>query len=249
MLLWMSLSRISACYVDSLVPPMATLGNFRVLFVEEGILRYFRNTFVVAGSTALLLPLLVFPGAVALDGAGRKITLAFLGFIQVIGIAGGMHTLIPLYGVFRAFGLIDTYVPLVIIYLYHAVPFALFVLTAYFESLPPAFRDLARMEGMGSMAYGFRILLPLSLPTLSTALMTAFIAGWNGFQAPLLFLNDERLYTISLKLFGYVGSIGSGSPLWNLFAAASVINALFIGVLLIRFRRPMETAPVSDFDD
>ncbi|MCK5202012.1 MAG: sugar ABC transporter permease, partial [Spirochaetales bacterium] len=54
MLVWMSLSRVSACYMDSLLPPMPTLDNFRIIFQEEGILRYFLNTFLVAGITAIL---------------------------------------------------------------------------------------------------------------------------------------------------------------------------------------------------
>ena len=249
MLLWMSLSRISACYIDTFVPPEMTTENYRRIIIDEGILGYFGNTFLVAGITAALLPLLIFPAAVLLNRAGRKKTLAFLGFIQIVGISGGMHTLIPLYGIFRGLGLVNTYFPLILIYLYHSIPFSLFILTAFLENLPSSFRDLARLEGMGNLAYGFRILLPLSLPPLLTALMSAFIAAWNGFQAPLLFLNDEKLYTISLKLFGYVGSIGSGSPVWNLFAAASVLNTLFIGFIFIRFKKPMGYSPVSDFDE
>jgi multiple sugar transport system permease protein len=249
MLLWMSLSRVSACYVDSLLPPYPTLSNFRTIFVEEGITRYFANTFFVAGITAILLPLIIFPGAVYLNRRGRKRTLAFLAFVQIIGIAGGMHSLIPLYQIFRSLGLINTYIPLILIYLNHSIPLALFVLTAYLETLPASFRDLARLEGMGDLAYGFRILLPLSLPPIFTVIMTAFIAGWNGFQAPLLFLNDEELYTISLKLYSYVGNLGSGSPVWNLFAAASVVNTLFIGFLFIRFKNPMGHTAASDVEE
>ncbi len=249
MLLWMSLSKISACYMDTLLPARPTLDNYKIIFQDEGILKYFFNTLLVAGTTALLLPLIIFPAAVQLNKAGRKRTLLFLGFIQIIGIAGGMHSLIPLYRIFRSLGLINTYIPLILIYLYHSIPFALFILTAYMETLPASFRDLARLEGMSSLSYAFRILLPLSMPPLITAVMTAFISGWNGFQAPLLFLNDEKLYTISLKLYSYVGNLGSGSPIWNLFAAASVINTLFIGILFIRFKNPMGYSPVSENTD
>ncbi|QEN08944.1 ABC transporter permease subunit [Oceanispirochaeta crateris] len=246
MLLWMSFSRISSCFIDSFVPPLSTTENFRIIFAEEGILRYFINTFVVAGITAGLLPFLVFPGAVYLNKAGSKTTLTFLAFIQIVGIAGGMHSLIPLYRIFRAFSLIDNYLPLILIYLYHSIPMALFVLTAYLKTIPTSFRDLAKLEGMGEHAYAFRILLPLSLPPLLTVVMIAFVSGWNGFQAPLLFLNSEEKYTISLKLFSYVGNLASGSPVWNLFAAASVANTLFIGTLFMRFRSPMTTSPLSE---
>lgn len=249
MLLWMSLSRISACYIDSLFPAFPTLNNFYRIFAEEGILRYFLNTFFVAGITAIILPLLIFPAAVQLDKAGTGRTIAFLGFIQIIGIAGGMHSLIPLYRIFRGLAMINTYFPLILIYLYHGIPFSLFILTAYLKTFPSSFRDLAKLEGMSEISYGFRILLPLSVPPLITAVMMVFISGWNGFQAPLLFLNDEELYTISLKLFGYVGKLGTGRSVWNLFAAASVVNTLFIGGLFFRFKNMMAYSPVSETED
>jgi len=246
MLAWMSFSRISACYIDSLLPTMPTINNFLYIFKEDNILQYFLNTLLISGLTAIILPLLVFPGAVWLNKAGKRNTLIFLGFIQILGIAGGMHSLIPLYRIFQSLGMINTYFPLILIYLYHAIPFSLFILTAYLETLPSSYRELAKIEGVPPLTYTFRILLPLSVPPIVTAIMVAFISGWNGFQAPLLFLNDERLYTISLKLYSYVGNLGSGSPVWNLFAAASVVNTIFIGIIFLRFKDPISSSPISD---
>ena len=246
MLVWMSFSRISACYIDSLLPAMPTINNFLFIFKEDNILQYFFNTFLISGTTAIILPLLVFPGAVWLNRVGKKKTLAFLGFIQILGIAGGMHSLIPLYRIFQSMGMINTYIPLILIYLYHAMPFSLFILTAYLETIPPSYRELAIVEGIPPITYTFKILLPLSVPPIVTAIMAAFIGGWNGFQAPLLFLNDENLYTISLKLYSYVGNLGSGSPVWNYFAAASVVNTIFIGLLFLRFKDPMGSSPISE---
>lgn len=248
MLLWMSLSGVSACYMDSIIPTHGGLNNFLVIFRDEGIMKYFLNTLTVAGITAIFVPLLIFPGAVYLNKSGGKKTITILGIIQVIGLAGGMHSLIPLYRLFRTVGLINTYTPLIFINIYHAIPFSLFILTAYLKTLPRAFRDLTLIEGMSELSYSFKILLPLSLPTVITAVMAAFISAWNGFQAPLLFLNDERLYTLSLKLYSYVGNLGSSRPIWNLFAAVSVVNTLLIGLIFVRFRKHMSYSPVSEIE-
>ena len=249
MLIWMSLSRISACYIGGILPGSPTLSNFRLLFTEEKLGRVFLNTFTVATAAALLVIPVVFPAAVFLDGRSRKSVLLFVGGIQILGIAGGMHTLIPLYSVIRRLGLLDSWIPLILIYVYHSIPFSLFVLTAYLDSIPSSFRDLARLEGAGALTYGCRILLPLSLPQILTIVMLTFVSGWNGFQAPLLFLNREELYTISLRLFAYVGSIGSGAPLWNLFAAASVVNSLVVGGIFLRFRTPMTNSPIREYSE
>jgi multiple sugar transport system permease protein len=102
------------------------------------------------------------------------------------------------------------------------------------------------LEGVKPSAYTWKILVPLSLPPLITASMVAFLGAWNGFTAPLLFINSERLYPVSLRLFSWVGSLGSGAPLWNLFAAASLVNTAIIALLFIRFKNPMKTTPLGD---
>jgi multiple sugar transport system permease protein len=249
LLVWMSLSRVSAVYMTGLLPAMPSMSNFIRLFSEEGILRNFANTLLIAGISAGLLPLIAFPTAVWLHRRGSKWTLGVLAVIQILEMAGGMHSLIPLYRIFLFFRLIDSFIPLILIYIYQALPFTLFVLTAYLNSTPKAYRDIAELEGMPMLSFGFRILFPLSLPAILTTVMAAFIGAWNGFLPALLFLNDEGLYPISLRLFGYVGSIASGTPVWNLFAAASTVNLLLIGFLLIRFRNPMVAGQSDDFPD
>ena len=246
MLFWMSLSNISSCYIDNFMPKLITGNNFIHIFKDDQILRYFLNTLFISTITALLLPFIIFPGAVWLNNIGKKRSLFFLGLIQALGVTGGMHSLIPLYKIFLTLGMINTYIPLVLIYLYHALPFSLFILTAYMENFPSSFKDLARIEGMPPFIYTFRILLPLSLPPLFTTIMIAFTGSWNGFQAPLLFLNDEKIYTISLKLYSYIGNLGSGTPSWNYFAAASVVNTIIIGSLFIKFKKPGSTTAISE---
>jgi len=249
LLVWMSLSRVSAVYVDTVLPPFPTGGNFIRAFRDEGVLRNFANTAIIAIATAFFVPIVVFPAAVRLHHRGRRRVVLALAIVQVLEMAGGMHSLIPLYRIFIALRLVDTFVPLILIYLYHALPFSLFVLTAYLGTVPPSLRDIATIEGMSLPAYTFRVLLPLSLPAIGTAVMAAFIGAWNGFLPALLFLNREELYPISMKLHEWVGSLASGTPVWNLFAATSVVNMALVGFLLLRFKNPMRISPLMDLPE
>lgn len=247
--LWLAFSDLSAVYVDGLVPRFLSLRPFRTLLAEEKILRYFLNTFVAAGVTALLVPPLLLPAAWLLSRARPALSAHAFAAVQALGMTGGIHSLIPLYVVFRVLGLLGGYVPLVVIYLFHAVPFSLFTLKTFLERLPRSLEETAALEGMRPFAYLTRILAPLCVPALVLAMMTAFLAAWNGFLVPLVFLNDDSLYTIGVKLHSYVGSVASGNPRWNLFAAASVLNMLFVGALFYRFKDPLRSNDAGEAED
>jgi len=92
-------------------------------------------------------------------------------------------------------------------------------------------QEAAMLDGAGTAAYLRYIFIPISFPAVKTMMLFAWLGAWNGFVAPLILLSDEAKYTISLKLYSYVGSIGSGAPQWHLFAAASVVNLLIIRVI------------------
>jgi ABC-type sugar transport system permease subunit len=249
LLLWMSFSGVSACFIDGLIPPHAGIESYISVVRDENIFLYFKNTLIVAGLTGLLIPFISFPAAIFLNNRGKIFAAGFLTFLQILGITGGMHSLIPLYSVFSRIGLTNSYVPLIIISVYHSLTFSLFTITAWLERMPQSFRDIALIEGQKPGMYLLKIIIPLSKPVIITAFMTAFIGAWNGFMAPLLFLNDDKLFTISVKLYSFVGSIASGSPEWNIFAAASVINCLIIVLVFSRFKKPVGETPIAEFTE
>ena len=249
LLVWMSISKLNTSYIDSFLPRFRTLRNFYTVLTEENILRFFLNTLIVAGLTGLIIPFFTFPAAAGLAGRKGQLSGSFLTFIQIVGITGGMHSLIPLYSLFASMGLINSYLPIILIYITHSIPFSLFTIKAYLDDIPASFKDAARIEGLTSLRYIVRILVPVSIPAITTSVMVAFMSAWNGFLVPLLFLNDDSKYTISVKLFSMVGSVASGNPKWNLFAASSIFNCLIIGLVFLRFRRPVQTTSLKDHED
>jgi len=247
--IWLAFSDLSAVYIDGFAPRFLSLRPFLVVLREEGIFRYFLNTLVVAGATALLVPIVIFPAAWLLSRARPEQTARVFGFAEALGMTGGIHSLIPLYVVFRTLGLLGGFVPIVVVYLFHALPFALFTISAYLRNLPRCLAEAAELEGMTWQAWLVRILAPLSAPVLAAAMMAAFLSAWNGFLVPLVFLSDDSLYTIGIKLHSYVGSVASGNPQWNLFAAASILNMIIVGLLLYRFKDPLGSKTAGEIDE
>ena len=244
-----SLSGLSSAYIDAIAPPFMTVSNFPAVFVEDGAGRAFLNTLAVSLATACLAPLVVIPAALALRRASPASRALVFALVQASGSAGGMHSLVPLYAMFRAFGLVGGYVPLVVVYLFHAAPFALFASTAFLDSLPPSMEESALLEGASKRQILLRVVMPLAMPVVALTAMNAFLASWNGFLVPLVFLNDDSLYTIGIRLYSYVGSAASGAPKWNRFAAASIVNLLIVGAFLWRLKGPLGRAPTSDHEE
>ncbi len=248
-LLWMSFSDLSIAFVDSLVPRFFTTANFGRAFVDDGLGLALLNTLYVSALTAAMVGLAAFPAAAWLADRPRARAAAFFVALQALSSAGGVHSLIPLYDLWRRLGILGGYAPVVLVYLYHSLPVALFAIAEFLRDQPPSFKDVARLEGLGTVGYLRRVQLPLALPAIGAAAMVAFLSAWNGFMAPLVFLDDDAKYTIAVRLHAYVGSIASGSPKWNRFAAASLVNIAIVGLLFRRFKKPLSSSALSDQAD
>lgn len=245
-LLWMSFSRVDTTYIDTLFPRFFTTQNFSDLFVKEGILRYYANSLLLSLSCALLIPVLTFGASYAMTRISLKKQTTILTIVNLSTVLSGVHSLIPLFVFFRVFQLTDTYLPLILIYLSHAIPFSLLTLKTYLEHFPPSFYELARMEGMPERSYLWKVLFPLSLSPIATSMIHTFLNAWNGFLAPMIFLNDDAKYPLSVKLYTYVGSVSSGDPKWGLFSAASILNLILVFALFGPLRRPLFQSVLSE---
>jgi multiple sugar transport system permease protein len=245
----LSLSSYNILTLEGIRPQNYSGVNFIRLFREHRMHRFLLNTLLLALVAAAAAPCITFPAAAALVLKGKRFTRSFLTGVQILSVGGGIHTLIALYSQFIRIGFINSYAPLVLIYCYQVVPFSLFTMTTYLNGVPKSLFDQARIDGTGPFRLLWKILVPVSLPVITTTSLVTFLSAWNSFMAPLLFLNDDLKFTISVKLFSLVGGLGSANPQWNIFAAASVINMVIIGFLFLRVRRPAQTTALQDVEE
>ncbi len=244
-LIRLSLSPLNLCYFDSFLPKALSFESYKSLIKTEHIGRYFSNSFILAIGSALLTPLVVIPSAWYLSTVNKTKSNTVVSTIHSLSTMGGMHSLIPLFSIFLLLGLINSRLGLIFVYTVHAIPFSLVTIKNFFEDYSAEFREASLLEGASTIAYFRYVLVPLSLPIIKTSMLLAFLGAWNGFNAPLLFLSEESLYPISLKIYTYVGSIASGNPKWALFGAVSVVNLIIITLIgLLRFSKEERTTAV-----
>lgn len=128
-------------------------------------------------------------------------------------------TMIPLFLVFRNLGWVGTFKPLIIPGFLGA-PFFIFLLRQFYMTLPMELSDAARIDGCSEFGIYTRIVLPLSKPALATVGLFSFMAHWNDFLAPLIYLEDDAKYTLALGLQQFQRQFGME---WGMLMATSVV--------------------------
>ncbi len=133
-------------------------------------------------------------------------------------------TLVPSYILFAKLQWVNTFRPLIVPSWLGGGAFNIFLMRQFFMTIPREFDDAARIDGANSLHIFLRLLLPLIKPALATVAVIAFIAQWDAFMEPMIYLNSTQKYTLALGIrFFQQYSSGEGVPRDNLLMAASMI--------------------------
>jgi multiple sugar transport system permease protein len=141
--------------------------------------------------------------------------------------------MIPTFLIFNALGWIGTYKPL-IVPAFLGAPFFIFLLRQFFMTIPFDLSDAATIDGCSEFSILWHIVLPLSKPALATVALFTFIANWQDFLGPLIYLRDESQYTLSLGMQRFLSDHGAK---WAQLMAVSTLTVLPIVILFFFTQR------------
>jgi multiple sugar transport system permease protein len=144
-------------------------------------------------------------------------------------------TLIPQYVLFHDIGWVNTFLPLVVPKFLAVDSFFIFLMVQFFRGIPHELDEAAMIDGCSSFQIFWKIMLPLSLPVLTTAAIFTFIFTWDDFFGPLIYLNDMQNYTVTLALRSFVDS-SAESDYGGLFAM-SILALIPIFLFFLFFQR------------
>jgi ABC-type glycerol-3-phosphate transport system permease component len=142
-------------------------------------------------------------------------------------------TLIPQFIMFKWWGWIDTFLPLVVPAFFGG-PYLTFLVRQYLLAIPRELDDAARIDGCSDFGLYWRIIMPLSKPAILIVVIFVFNGTWNEFLLPLIYLQSSNLFTLALGLRMFQGE---ASTSWNLLMAASLLSMLPVMVLFIATQR------------
>ncbi|MGB4407991.1 MAG: carbohydrate ABC transporter permease [Sphaerochaeta sp.] len=153
-------------------------------------------------------------------------------------------TIIPLFFQMRSFGALDTLIPLMLIPIFGSQgAFSAFMLRQFFVTVPVELEEAARIDGLNPFSIFTKIMLPIAIPVLSSVGILAFIAIWNTYLEPLVFLNSLEKYTLPLSLTNFNDTYGL--PQWNLQLAATALSIVPIMVVYLIFQQKVSNAMVG----
>ena len=177
----------------------------------------------LATSAAYALSRLKFPG--------REAGLKGLVLTQMFP---GTLTLIPLYAILEKLGLNGSLWGLVLVYSTTALPFCVWMLKGYFDTLPKELEEAAALDGATTAQVFFRIVLPLSRPALAVTALFSFMTAWNEFILAATLLNDAASFTLPVALQRLVGEYRVE---WGPFAAGALLVSLPVMALFFALQR------------
>ncbi|MFM2042861.1 MAG: putative sugar transporter permease [Pseudomonadota bacterium] len=217
------------------IPQTVSLSNFVDVLTQQAFLTWLMNSAIVAGLTTVIGVFMACTSAYAFSrfrfpgrGAGMMMFLVSQMF-------PGTLMLIPLYIIIVGWlGLGNSYFGLILVYAVTAIPFCVWMLKGYFDTIPVEIEESAIMDGASRAVIFWRIVLPLSKPAIAVTGLFCFMTAWNEFILAAVFMSDEGMYTVPVGLRFFVSEYYS---FWGYFAAGSIIVSLPVVILFMYLQK------------
>ena len=213
------------------LPESLNIANYIRAIETSNLGLYLKNSLIVLIVTIVCLVLFSSTAAFAIEKMQFKINKAVLSFF-LIGITIPIHvTLIPLFQIYRAAGLLNSYWALIVPQIGFNLPLSIYLFVSFYKFIPNAIMEAAAIDGASVWKIFFSIVLPMSKNSTITVITMNTIFVWNEFVFANTFISRSELKTIPIGLFDYIGAKGMVD--WG--ATFSAISIFLIPVLVIYF--------------
>jgi ABC-type glycerol-3-phosphate transport system permease component len=219
-------------YPPSWTPVVPQWSNYREAFTQFHFAGYLKNSLIITSLCilgTLITCTMAAYGFTFLQWRGKNV---LFGLLLSTMMLPGQVTIIPLFQFFVQIGWINTYWPLILPAWLGGNVFGIFLLRQFFQTIPMEYLNAARMDGATEWQILWKIIVPLSKPALLTVGVFTFVGSWNDLWGPLIYLHDEKLYTLPIGLMNFIGMAGTaeGTP-WQLMMAVATVMMIPVVIL------------------
>ncbi|MEZ0449313.1 carbohydrate ABC transporter permease [Cellulomonas sp. ICMP 17802] len=217
-----------------LITPGFSFDAYTTILTDPVKLRFFFNSYVIALSVTALSLVVGMHAAYAFSRYefwGKKTINVIVVSVQAVP---PITLLIPYFGLVVALKLYNTYQGLILTYMVFTLPYAIIMLTGYFNTLPKELDEAVKVDGAGPMTALWRILVPISVPGLVSVGVYTFMICWNEFLFALTLTRTEDMRTVPI---GIQLLMGQHSYEWNEMMAMSILGCIPVLILFLFFQR------------
>ena len=208
----------------------SSFRSYFTLFLETDFLTWMKNSFLVSFVVTLTGVVLASTSGYALSRfnfMGRRAVLSSLLMTQMFPAT---MLLLPFFILLAKLKLINSYLGLIIIYSSTALPFCIWQMKGYYDTIPAALEEAARMDGCSRFSAFIKVILPVSAPALVITALFSFMASWSEYVVAAIVLQNPELYTLPLGLKSFQASLATQ---WGLYAAGAVVVSIPVMILFI----------------
>jgi arabinogalactan oligomer/maltooligosaccharide transport system permease protein len=217
-----------------IITSASTVKNFIDLFTQTDFLIWLRNSLIVATVTTFLGVTFASTSAYALSRfqfRGRNMMLFSLLATQMFPPT---MLILPFYIILSKLHLIDSFLGLFLIYSSTALPFCIWQMKAYYDTIPKELEEAAVLDGCSRWLTFYKIILPVSAPAVVITALFSFMASWSEYAVAAVVLQDPQMYTLPLGLRSFQASLATQ---WGLYAAGALIVSVPVLVLFMSISR------------
>jgi arabinogalactan oligomer/maltooligosaccharide transport system permease protein len=218
----------------AVIPPGATLANFRTLLTQTPFLRWLANSSIIAVAVTLTGVALASTAGYALSRFRFMARGAMLNGLLVTQMFPATMLLLPLYLILIKLHLINSYLGVIIIYSATALPFCIWQLKGYYDTLPIELEEAAGIDGASRWQSFYLVILPLAAPAVVITALFSFMTAWNEYVVAALMLQDVELFTLPVGLRMFQANM---STQWGLYASGALLVSIPVVLLFLLLSR------------
>jgi arabinogalactan oligomer/maltooligosaccharide transport system permease protein len=218
----------------AIIPADWTVASYVALFTEQPFLRWLGNSLAVSTAVTLTGVALASTAGYAFSRfrfIGRKATMLAILTTQMFPAT---MLLLPLYVLIARLGLVDTWIGLMIFYTATALPFCVWQMKGFYDTIPASLEEAARIDGCTRAQAFWHVVLPLATPGLVITALFSFMTAWSEYIVAAQVMQNEEMFTLPLGIKGFQASLSSQ---WGLYAAASILVSIPVVAVFLAFSK------------
>lgn len=221
-------------YPPQLIPTQFTFEPYQVVLFDSQMPRWVWNSIKITTLQVFGILFVTIPASYAFsrfDFRGRRTALIGVLLFQMIS---PVVIVIPMYNMMSTMGLLDSHIGLVLLYVGLQIPFSVWLLKSYFDTIPIELEESAQLDGCNRLQVLRYVLIPSVLPGIVVVMIFNFVFAWAEFVMAYTLLTESALYTVSIGVYAFDGEYGTA---WTLIAAAAVVAMIPMLIMFLALQR------------